>query len=991
MMEKKKILLPSEDIITRGSEDLYINVNLDQTYTEIKRFKYDNTFDIAKMFEDEKNSSRNFFIYGTVDSVFTDCDELELDVYFPVNNIGTQNQNAGVSFIRDREIIELTDGTMLKYYDTIVTNNLAYGKGNVFGKKKGEYQLLLENFDRDYAYIAYAKAKRTMLNRNSLFSNGLTDWLTSSIDAQAPRWIPDTNKRRVYVKNNGITTNSALLRPNRPDPFSEVPTEYKFTVDVLAKTKFPITVIFTSVFNNGDPFHTLDTIKVAPNDSNITIYTEENSYPTLASAVVNNVAVSIQFDPEEPVGSTVYLDRYQIKRSENQLDLTGRIQNASFNQGLSYWEEGAGTSSWEHIPTENAIFSRKNEPVGTVGTPRLLTQEFHFKRGIDYNLIFEFQQSTPPEKMSILLYMGDAGNLKQELIYRPAVDGPLTPPTNSINFTPTKDYSTFTTQVLIAADRDPQDFINLDAISITPRVQIIGDQDAVVEEVQLFKNQLVFTDDDGALIKYGSETLDISEDGSIDVVENDFPFFYNTHWIKNNIEITRNITRIMSFDSDAFSIETGEVTTVSVSLNKPSALGVEKASVVIFSDDATEDVDYTYFPKTIQWNKGEVSKEITIQTLSSDFSPTTKNLFLTVSQVVRAEVNPSKSGVNIEVADANVSRFTTISIPRVFNNLKSFGNRIVSNNDTQELEQIARPSIFRNGGEFDGIPEEFYPTDQFTLTITNNGEIVAYDPIPGISETEFTLGFGESIVASVGANFAGNSPLNTYTITVNKPAEAVSGALDINGHIYLNIDTITDLIEAVQSDASDKSFTLSTVGNTSVEIASTTPGVPVNITKFDPSSIITINEDHPYTFLEQTPLSFRLKANRGGQRVDYEIKLEKEGFESITVNTGELAAKEINPDVYFLVTSYSDISSFLEDGECLQADGVGIRNDIVFNGALFIADNVDESNDRLNETTFGSDVEGEPYKFLRSPSAVVGCTEQNNVKIGPYNNNFVSG
>jgi len=81
MDNKVKILLGSEDIISRRNEDIFLNLELVRTYKETSTPIYYNNFDLDKQFREERNSSRNFFIYGTVTSLVEHCDNRSLHLY----------------------------------------------------------------------------------------------------------------------------------------------------------------------------------------------------------------------------------------------------------------------------------------------------------------------------------------------------------------------------------------------------------------------------------------------------------------------------------------------------------------------------------------------------------------------------------------------------------------------------------------------------------------------------------------------------------------------------------------------------------------------------------------------------------------------------------------------------------------------------------------------------------------------------------------------
>ena len=121
MDEKLKILLGSEDIIARNNEDLYININLNRSFFEYKKEKYDNDFDLAQQFDKERNLSRDFRIYGIVDSNVINTNFISLKVY---SDSGATN------------LVQQISTSSMNFNDSI----------NVFNKKRGKYLINLNNY-----------------------------------------------------------------------------------------------------------------------------------------------------------------------------------------------------------------------------------------------------------------------------------------------------------------------------------------------------------------------------------------------------------------------------------------------------------------------------------------------------------------------------------------------------------------------------------------------------------------------------------------------------------------------------------------------------------------------------------------------------------------------------------------------------------------------------------------------------------------------------
>jgi hypothetical protein len=138
MNNKKKILLGEKDIMSKDNEDLFININLNSTFSEIRDYKYDNVFDVEKQWKKERNASRDFRIYGIVDSTIIDCDNLTIYAYdsgFPGTGI-----NSGTTQV---------SGLVA----TITSSELVYNGLNSYAKKRGKYLLELTGYTKDFVYL----------------------------------------------------------------------------------------------------------------------------------------------------------------------------------------------------------------------------------------------------------------------------------------------------------------------------------------------------------------------------------------------------------------------------------------------------------------------------------------------------------------------------------------------------------------------------------------------------------------------------------------------------------------------------------------------------------------------------------------------------------------------------------------------------------------------------------------------------------------------
>lgn len=127
MKNKIKILLPEERSVTSENVDLFLNLDLNVQFSEFKKERFDNDFDLAAQFTKERNQSRDFIIYGEIDSTVIDCVGVPIRVY--------------------------SDPDHTNLINVITTTKLSYDTDNVFGKKKGKYYIKLVNYQHESVYF----------------------------------------------------------------------------------------------------------------------------------------------------------------------------------------------------------------------------------------------------------------------------------------------------------------------------------------------------------------------------------------------------------------------------------------------------------------------------------------------------------------------------------------------------------------------------------------------------------------------------------------------------------------------------------------------------------------------------------------------------------------------------------------------------------------------------------------------------------------------
>jgi hypothetical protein len=203
-------------------------------------------------------------------------------------------------------------------------------------------------------------------------------------------------------------------------------------------------------------------------------------------------------------------------------------------------------------------------------------------------------------------------------------------------------------------------------VSDTIWLEIQGDGATYAKTI--IEQSLVFRDSDGVFVEYGTDTVDLGIDGGFEIIQNDFPFFYNKHWIKNNFQVEKVNVRNARFGQSAYYLDEGESRTITVELTEPSVFGTESLTVNFSTppsqnDSATLDADFTVdnfpfsFPMNLSWGVGEQFREIDISALS-DFviEKNEEQFYLTLDSSVN--VTTDNGVVNIQTTTVSIKDLT---------------------------------------------------------------------------------------------------------------------------------------------------------------------------------------------------------------------------------------------------------------------------------------------------------------------------------------------
>lgn len=248
------------------------------------------------------------------------------------------------------------------------------------------------------------------------------------------------------------------------------------------------------------------------------------------------------------------------------------------------------------------------------------------------------------------------------------------------------------------------------------------------------KIELVVYDKDGNFIDYGTDSVVINTNQSITDVNNDFPFFYNRHWVKNNIKAPRVVPSFVSFVATSYVSEEGVFINIQVTLDRPSKFGLEEVELGVDTINSTgEENDIEITTPIIKWSKGEQIKVIRVNINSdniNEFSESVNVIFKTKKNVIDGKI----ASTNIKISDNTERKYAKFNFGSIWNNPEG---SLVSPASYASRNEVMLLSTLRPGSE--NSPFEFEPTINFQLEITNIGEETIFPINNGLStiETEF--------------------------------------------------------------------------------------------------------------------------------------------------------------------------------------------------------------------------------------------------------------
>lgn len=171
----------------------------------------------------------------------------------------------------------------------------------------------------------------------------------------------------------------------------------------------------------------------------------------------------------------------------------------------------------------------------------------------------------------------------------------------------------------------------------------------------------LFYDSEGNRINFGSQTSDVDDEGNTIEIDNDFPFLYDRHWIRQYF--TFKEPSFISFTDSLINVQenvSGGFAKIKLELDQKSPFGLEEITVSIDSDNTimNPNSDFVFTPQKIKWNKGEQFKEIPLEILNDKYVESVESLSLKFSDYIAClpKSNDSQT-IKINIIDEDIPSY----------------------------------------------------------------------------------------------------------------------------------------------------------------------------------------------------------------------------------------------------------------------------------------------------------------------------------------------
>jgi len=478
---------------------------------------------------------------------------------------------------------------------------------------------------------------------------------------------------------------------------------------------------------------------------------------------------------------------------------------------------------------------------------------------------------------------------------------------------------------------------------------------------QIFEQKLVFYDFDGNFIPYGTETVEIDNNLNTIDINNNFPFFYNKHWIKNNLSLQETKYPVVSFSGSNKTIYEGDVVNIIVYLDKPSPFGNEKVDF-IFDSGTADSFDFLVysgttsnpFPGNVQlsFSQGEQYKYISFSASTDNVVEILENYKFRLDNFIKVKSGNSLS-YTVQIENLTPRTYANYELSGLYENRLPYVG--FSSSTISPVSLFSTPSILRNGLFYDGTQNEFYPTDEVVVDIKNFSTNTALLPIgSGFGNSDDEIWLPSDIktftimpqystdtlnVVSIYLPPSLNNvvidqfsnPILTIQLSINHVIENISingFKMQYNQGVYPFVGTVPNgqsaSYEALKSllgggiydiyniEGLYKPFTIITDdANYTIKLIAKSAGVRLdvntnagqNINALPTATSVIITS---FTYPKQLPFKFTLLGNENnGQFANYQFKFRKKGYKDLNITNTALASAigQFN----YLVTSLKDV------------------------------------------------------------------------------------
>ncbi len=447
---------------------------------------------------------------------------------------------------------------------------------------------------------------------------------------------------------------------------------------------------------------------------------------------------------------------------------------------------------------------------------------------------------------------------------------------------------------------------------------------------QLFEQRLVFYTLDGEFVEYGTRTVDIGLDnpGFLEI-ENDFPFFYNKHWIKKNLEIVEEKPTVMQFGAESSSVAEGSSIAIDIVMDKPSPFGNESIVLnAILGTALPADFNLSIggspitFPITLNWSPGEQNKSIVFDAITDSVYEFSEDVRFDLYNFQFTNSGLTTSHY-VTIEDTTPRKKTIYHLGEIYKNRASFTGR------TTTFSTVSSYAILRNGLHFKNSNEEFYPGDTYSLVVTNSGinTILPVNTAFGVNTEQLWLA-GEAKTFNLDTTYSGSEkhkvkltfppgPHNIGTININGVNIPLSsGALNYSAISSKILDGSP--LDYLPSFGLEKDWSAVSDGAGAIIITSKTTGLPVKIdinatsSSFsfppglppNPSKTPYVVELNPFVERKQVTKKLKLYANNStNTTTSYSFQFVKPGYGGIFVPAEAHEATVVGVNRY-LVTDF---------------------------------------------------------------------------------------